>query len=95
MSIYSDKLAHVQVVINCLYSVVKMCTYEDMLAHNLGAPYFDDVMSYNLLTTIVKQLKCFTWSFDLLRQEKKDLGRGFDQVEDQRPNLIRLFKNLL
>ena len=23
-----------------------------MLAHNLGAPYFDDVMSYNSLTTI-------------------------------------------
>ena len=54
-----------------------------------------DVMSQNELTTMVKQLKCFTWSFDLLRQEKKDLGRGFDQVEDQRPNLIRLFKNLL
>ena len=30
-----------------------MCTREDMLAPNLGVPYFDDVMSYNLLTAIV------------------------------------------
>ena len=52
MSIYWDKLAHVQVVINCWYSVAQMCTREDMLAHILGAPYFDDVMSYNSLTTI-------------------------------------------
>ena len=51
MSIYLDKLAHVQVVINCLYSVAQMCTHEDTLTHNLGAPYFDDVMSYNSLTT--------------------------------------------
>ena len=46
MSIYSDKLAHVQVVINSPYSVEQMCTREDTLAHNLGAPYIDDVMSY-------------------------------------------------
>ena len=46
MSIYSDKLAHVQFFINCPYSVAQMCTYEDMPAHILGAPYFDDVMSY-------------------------------------------------
>ena len=30
MSIYSDKLAHVQVVTNCQYSVAQMCTREDM-----------------------------------------------------------------
>ena len=35
MSIYSDKLAHVEVVINCLYSVSQLCTCEDALAHNL------------------------------------------------------------
>ena len=29
-----------------------MCNREDTLAHNLGALYFDDVMSYNLLTAI-------------------------------------------
>ena len=52
MSIYSDKLAHVQVVINCRYSVAQLCTREDTLAHNLGTLYFDDVMSYNLLTTL-------------------------------------------
>ena len=43
MSIYSGKL-HVQVVINCRYSVAKMCTREDMLALKLGLPYFDDVL---------------------------------------------------
>ena len=51
MSMYSDKLAHVQVVINCRYSVAQMCTREDTLPHILGVPYFDDFMSYNLLTT--------------------------------------------
>ena len=52
MSIYSDKLAHVQVLINCQYSVAQMCTDEDTFTHNLGVPYFDDVMSYNSLTTL-------------------------------------------
>ena len=51
MSIYSDKLAHIQVVINCRYSVAQLCTCEDTLAHNLGAPYIDDVMSHDLHTT--------------------------------------------
>ena len=40
MSIYLDKLAHIQVVINCLYFVARMCTSEDTLAHNLGAVYY-------------------------------------------------------
>ena len=52
MSIYSDKLAHVQVIINCRYSAAQMCTQEDALTHNVGAPCIDDVMSYNLLTTM-------------------------------------------
>ena len=52
MIIYSDKLAHVQVVINCQYSVAQMCTREDMLAYILGAPSIDDFMSYNSLTTL-------------------------------------------
>ena len=47
MSIYSYKLAQVQVVINCSNSVAQMCTRDDTLAHNLGAPYIDDAMSYN------------------------------------------------
>ena len=49
--LYSDKLAHIQVVINCRYSVAQKCTSEDTLTHNLGSLYFDDVMSYNSLTT--------------------------------------------
>ena len=44
---YSDKLAHVQVIINCRDSIAQMCTREDKLAHNLGVPYIGDVMSYN------------------------------------------------
>ena len=51
MSIYWDKLAHVQVVINYPHSVAHLCTSEATLAHNLGALLFDDVMSYNSLTT--------------------------------------------
>ena len=52
MSIYSDKLAHIQVIINCQYSIAQMCTHEDLLAHYLGMQYLDDVMSYNFLTTL-------------------------------------------
>ena len=47
----SDKLTHLQVVINCLYSVAQFCTGKDMLAHMSGMPSIDDVMSYNSLTT--------------------------------------------
>ena len=52
MSIFSDKLAHVQVVINCQYFVAYLCTSEAMLTHNLGALYYNDIMSYNSLTTV-------------------------------------------
>ena len=52
MSIYSEELAHVQVIINSRYSVAQMCTREDGLAYILGAPSIDDAMSYNLLTTV-------------------------------------------
>ena len=45
MNIYSDKLAHLQVVINCLYSVAQMCTCEDTLAYILGTPSIDDVIT--------------------------------------------------
>ena len=53
MSIYSDKLAHVQFIINCLHSIAQMCTREVALAHSLGLPCIDDIMSYNLLTTSI------------------------------------------
>ena len=49
--VYSDKLAHVQVIINSPYFVAQMCTREDVLAHNFSVPCIDDVMS-NLLTTL-------------------------------------------
>ena len=52
MRIYSDKLAHIQVVINFRYSVAQICTREDAITYNLGAPRIDDVMSYNSLTSI-------------------------------------------
>ena len=48
---YLAKLAHLQLVINCRYSVAQLCTRENMLAHILGMPYIDDVMSFDLLTT--------------------------------------------
>ena len=53
MNIYLDKLAHVQVVINCPLHICDLCTSEATLAHNLGKLHFDDVMSYNSLTTLV------------------------------------------
>ena len=36
VSFYLDKLAHVQVVINCQYSVAKMCTREDTVAQTFS-----------------------------------------------------------
>ena len=39
MSIYLGKLT--QVVINYQYSMAQMCTHEDTLTYNLGAPYFE------------------------------------------------------
>ena len=51
MSIYLDKLTHVQVVISCIYSVAQFCTGKNMLVHIQGARSTDDVMSYDLLTT--------------------------------------------
>ena len=49
MSIYSDKLAHVQIVNNCGYSIAQMYTREDTLAHNLGVLFIDDLMRHNTL----------------------------------------------
>ena len=71
MSIYYDKLVHVQVVINCLYSIAQMCNCEDTLAHNIGTPYIDDVTSYNSLKTIadkfnIWKVKCVPSSNGLL-----------------------------
>ena len=49
---YLDKLAHVQVVINCQYSVAPMCTWEDTHPHLFTRPALDDVMSQNKFTTL-------------------------------------------
>ena len=51
MSIYSDKLAHI-VTYRSLSTPLHKCAREDTLAHNLGMPYFDDVMSYKSLTKV-------------------------------------------
>ena len=56
MSIYLDKLAHVQVDIYCWYSIAQMCTHEDILALYLGMPSLDDVMSHNELATLLLQM---------------------------------------
>ena len=49
---YSDKLANVQIVINCQYSVAQMCTWEDIHACLFRSTVLDDVMGQSELTTI-------------------------------------------
>ena len=41
LRVKTNMLIHVMGFINCQYSVAQMCTREDMLAHYLGAPFFD------------------------------------------------------
>ena len=53
MSVYSDKLAHVHVIINCRYSIAQMCTCKDRLARYLGMPSIDDIIKHNMLITPV------------------------------------------
>ena len=53
MSIYSDKLAHVQVVINCRNSIAQMCSREDTHARSFMRAVLDDFMSQNELTTFI------------------------------------------
>ena len=54
-SCYSDKLAHVQILINCRYSVAQMCTCEDTLAHDLGVPCLDDVTNVAIFQCILRK----------------------------------------
>ena len=46
-----------------------MCFSEDALDHKLGAPYIDDVMSYNsLATTVIQtmtQIMYYYWASEL------------------------------
>ena len=60
MSIYSDKLAHVQVVINCRYSVAQMCTREETQADWFTRAEIDDFMSQSELITVWKTY-IFVW----------------------------------
>ena len=55
MSIYSDKLAHIQVITNCQYSTAQMCIWEDILRHLFMHAVLDDVMSQSELTTLFNQ----------------------------------------
>ena len=45
MSIYSDKLAHLQVAINFWYSVAQICTRKVMLARYLGVLSLDELIT--------------------------------------------------
>ena len=38
---------------------VPMCTREDVLAYILGAPFIENVMSYNSLTTLLSLLSVY------------------------------------
>ena len=51
-----------------MYIDVQMCTHEDGLAYISGAPSIDDVMSYNLLTTLVFVLIIFFCLFQVSKQ---------------------------
>ena len=53
------------------------CTSEDTLAHNLGALYFDNVMSYNLLTRhcSFSQFKFFLFQDE---DDSQDSKNGLD-----------------
>ena len=78
MCIYSDQLSHVQVVINCRYSVAQMCTREEMLAHNIGTPYFDDFMSYKLPTLRIAKIEGIAYIilYICIPTAYKDLNQG-------------------
>ena len=52
MSIYFNKLAHIQVLINCRYSVAQMHTWEDIHARLFTRAVVDEVMSQSELTTV-------------------------------------------
>ena len=60
MSIFSDKLTHVQVVINCPHSVTQFGTGKDTLVHISGMPSNDNFMSYDSLTTLLTTFRIFS-----------------------------------
>ena len=38
-----------------------MCTHEDALAYILGAPFIDDVLNYNSLTRVCREISIHTY----------------------------------
>ena len=61
---YSDKLAHVQVVINCRYSIAQMCTWEDTHARLFTRAVLDgheSVWAHNICLQIL--WICFQQNF--------------------------------
>ena len=75
-------LAHVQVVINCQYSVAQMCTWEDMHARLFTHAVLDDVKSQNELTTI-----CFDPLQRIVRTIKDKLTQSWPS--EQLRHMIR------
>ena len=55
MRVYLDKLAHLQVVINCRYSIAQICTLEDIQVRLFTRAILGDVMSPNEFTTHVSE----------------------------------------
>ena len=80
MSIYSDKLTHVQVVINCLYSVAQFCTGRVTLAHISGSPPIVDLMSYNFFLNVgsLKESIFLTTFYGLYWSKQDRMSNGLE-----------------
>ena len=89
MSIYSDKLAHLQVVINCLYSIAQMCTWEDTHAHLFMCNILDYIMSQNELTT-----DSFTYLDLKLKSKRQHLLNFHQKVDEVTEEFLKLKKNM-
>ena len=75
MSIYSDKFVHVQVVINCRYSVAQMCTREDIHTCFFMCAVLNDAMRQSKLTTyIFKYFRFQEDSAEILKLREKEKG---------------------
>ena len=93
MSIYSDKLAHVQVVMNSQDSVARMCTREDTLVHNLGAPYFYDAITHSQQCFFFFSL--LNWRAACSRSSTKIICSKFLAVTSENDFIFLLFSSLL
>ena len=57
MSIDSDKLAYVQVIINCPILLHQSAHKAQVLGSQVAPGFLDDVMSYNSLTTLCQDVE--------------------------------------